>query len=70
MIKLINIKDFEKVLELIENEIELTEKLKEDLNLNSVFYLDKLDKFDLKEAIIQLNHIDLFFEKEKIELKE
>jgi len=68
VIKLINIRGFEKVLELIEEEIENIEKLKQDLSLNSVFYLDKLDKFDIEDSLIYLEKLKKFLEKEKLEL--
>jgi hypothetical protein len=70
VIKLINVKDFEELLNCIEKEVELVENLKKDLSLNTIFYLDKFDRFDLKESILLLENLENFFKKEKMEIEE
>ena len=65
MFKLIKMSDFEKVLDEIEESIKDINKVKELLNKDEVFYLDKLNKMQFHELIKLLDNLESNFSNAK-----
>ena len=62
MFKLIKMSDFEKVLDEIEESIKDINKVKELLNKDEVFYLDKLNKIQFQELVKLMNELEKQFQ--------
>ncbi len=62
MFKLIKMSDFEKVLDEIEESIKDINKVKELLNKDEVFYLDKLNKIQFHELVKLVHKLEKQFQ--------
>ncbi|MEO2154692.1 MAG: hypothetical protein ABGW69_02685 [Nanoarchaeota archaeon] len=62
MIKLIKYSDFEEILDEIEEEVKNINELKENIVSNDYFYLNDLNKLEIKETVNLFDELIKIFE--------